>query len=196
LPSIKRVKDLPTVLSREECRRLFHTPKLLKHRILLCLSYSAGLRISELVRLKLEDIDFDRMQIHIRRSKYNKDRYVPLSIYMAQGLKKYYQACQPKIWVLNAKHLGSPLSKRAGQWVVSTYSKQAQISKKVSLHTLRHSYATHLLEDGLDLYSIQKLLGHEHISTTLTYLHVAKTLSKRAHSPFDTLYPQRDAAQT
>lgn len=196
LPSIKQVKNLPTVLSREECRRLFRAPKLLKHRILLCLSYSAGLRISELVKLKLADIDFDRMQIHIRQSKYNKDRYVPLSIYMAKGLKIFLDVHKPKVWLFNAKQAGFPLSKRAVQWVVSTYAKQAGIGKKVSLHTLRHSYATHLLEDGLDLYSIQKLLGHEHISTTLTYLHVAKTLPLRAHSPFDTLYPKKDEAQT
>lgn len=196
LPSIKRIKDLPSVLSRQECRRLFCAPKLLKHRILLCLSYSGGLRISELVKLKLSDIDFDRMQIHIRQSKYNKDRYVPLSTYIAQGLQKYLEAYQPKTWVFNAKKPGFPLTLKAVQWVVRTYTKEAGIAKKVSLHTLRHSYATHLLEDGLDLYSIQKLLGHAHISTTMVYLHVAKTLPQRAHSPFDTLYPKRVEAQT
>lgn len=192
LPSVKRIKDLPNVLSRQECRRLFRAPKLLKHRILLTLTYSAGLRVSELVNLKQADIDFDRMQIHIRCSKYNKDRYVPLSIYMAQGLKKYYYAAQPKDWLFNGPILGIALSTKSVQWVMRTYVKQAGITKKVSLHTLRHSYATHLLEDGLDLYSIQKLLGHANVSTTLVYLHVAKTLPQRAHSPFDTLYPQKD----
>lgn len=196
LPSIKRMKDLPVVLSREECRRLFRAPRLLKHRILLCLVYSAGLRISEVVRLGQVDIDFDRKQIHIRRSKYNKDRYVPLSTYIASGLKKYYDACQPRKWVFNGKQSGEPMSTRGVQWVMRTSLKAANISKSASLHTLRHSYATHLLEDGLDLYSIQKLLGHEHVSTTLIYLHVAQSLSQRAHSPLDTLYPDRGAAQT
>lgn len=196
LPSIKRMKDLPVVLSREECRRLFRAPRLLKHRILLCLVYSAGLRISEVVRLGQTDIDFDRKQIHIRRSKYNKDRYVPLSTYIASGLKKYYDACQPRKWVFNGKQSGEPMSTRGVQWVMRTSLKAANISKSASLHTLRHSYATHLLEDGLDLYSIQKLLGHEHVSTTLIYLHVAQSLSQRAHSPLDTLYPDRGAAQT
>ena len=196
LPSIKRIKDLPVVLSREECRRLFRAPRLLKHRILLCLTYSAGLRISEVANLRQTDIDFDRMQIHIRRSKYNKDRYVPLSSHMARGLKQYYHACQPKEWVFNGKQTATPISTIGIQWVMRTYLKAAHITKKATLHTLRHSYATHLLEDGLDLYTIQKLLGHEHVSTTLVYLHVAQTLPQRAHSPFDTLYSHRDAAQT
>lgn len=195
LPSIKRLKDLPVVLSREECRRLFRAPKLLRHRILLSLVYSAGLRISEVVKLKQADIDFDRMEIHIRQSKYHKDRYVPLSSYIATGLKKYLKACQPKEWLFNGKEYGSPLSTRGVQWLMRSSLKAAGITKKASLHTLRHSYATHLLEDGLDLYSIQKLLGHEHVSTTLVYLHVARTLPKRAHSPFDTLYQKRDASK-
>jgi len=196
LPSIKRLNSLPVVLSREECRRLFRSSKLLKHRILLTLAYSAGLRISEVVNLRQADIDFDRMQIHIRQSKYNKDRYVPLSRYMAQGLKKYYDGCSPKEWVFNGHGPGSPFSQRGAQWVMKSCVKSAGITKKVSMHTLRHSYATHLLEDGLDLYSIQKLLGHAHVSTTLVYLHVAKTLPQRAHSPLDTLYPQTDAVKT
>ncbi|MEM6736175.1 MAG: tyrosine-type recombinase/integrase [Bacteroidota bacterium] len=193
LPSIKRMKELPTVLSRQECKRLFHAPKLLKHRILLCLVYSAGLRISEVIGLKQSDIDFDRMQIHIRRSKYNKDRYVPLSVQVAQGLKKYYEACQPKEWVFVGKDPHAPMSTRGGQFLMRSAVKRAGIEKKVSLHSLRHGYATHLLEDGLDLYTIQKLLGHEHVSTTLVYLHVAQRVARQAHSPFDTLYP--DATQ-
>lgn len=153
-----------------------------------CLIYSAGLRISEVIKLRQADIDFDRMQIHIRCSKYKKDRYVPLAAYMVQGLKKHYAANNPKEWVFNGKAYGSPLSKRGVGWALRSALKKTNIQKKVCVHTLRHSYATHLLEDGLDLYSIQKLLGHEHVETTLVYLHVAQTLQKRAHSPLDTLY--------
>lgn len=196
LPTIKRIKDLPVVFSKNECRLLFKTPKLLKHRILLSLTYSAGLRIAEVCSLHQRDIDFDRKQIHIRQSKYKKDRYVPLSDLMAKGLKKYYHACQPKDWVFNGKSYGSPISKRGIGWVMRTTLKKTGIQKKASLHTLRHTYATHLLEDGLDLYTIQHLLGHEHISTTLVYLHVAHTIQQRGHSPFDTLYNiKKDSTQ-
>ncbi|MEM7009170.1 MAG: tyrosine-type recombinase/integrase [Thermodesulfobacteriota bacterium] len=188
------MKELHTVLSRQACKRLFHAPKLLKHRILLALVYSAGLRISEVIHLKQADIDFDRMQLHIRRSKYNKDRYVPLSVGIATGLKKYYDACQPREWVFVGKDGHSLMSSRGVQSLMRAAVKGAGIKKKASLHTLRDSYATHLLEDGLDLYSIQQLLGHEHVTTTLVYLHVAQRVAQQAHSPFDTLYP--DAGQT
>jgi len=188
LPSIKRLKQLPTVLSKQECKRLFKAPKLLKHRILLTLTYSAGLRISEVSKLKINDIDFDRKIIHIRQSKGNKDRFVPLSALMAKGLKKYYASCNPSQFVFNGQAPGSQLSIRAIQWLCKEAVNAAQIAKQASMHTLRHSYATHLLEDGLDLYSIQKLLGHSHISTTLVYLHVAQTLPVKSFSPLDTLY--------
>lgn len=188
LPSIKRLKELPLVLSKAECRLLFKTPKLLKHRILFTLIYSAGLRIAEVTSLRQADIDFDRMQIHIRRGKGNKDRYVPLSTMMARGLQKYYAAEQPVNWVFNGKSYGSPLSKRAVQWAMRRAVKESGIIKKVTTHTLRHSYATHLLEDGLDIVTIQHLLGHETIQTTMVYLHVAQTTRRRAFSPLDTLY--------
>lgn len=191
LPSIKRLQQLPTVLSKQECRRLFKAPKLLKHRVLLTLTYSAGLRISEVSSLKINEIDFDRMLIHIRQSKGNKDRFVPLSPLMAKGLRKYFQSCSPAKFVFNGQTPGSQLSIRAIQWLCKDAVKAAQIHKRASMHTLRHSYATHLLEDGLDLYSIQKLLGHAHISTTLVYLHVAQTLPIKSFSPLDTLYKKK-----
>ena len=188
LPSIKRLQQLPTVLSKQECKRLFKAPKLLKHRILLTLAYSAGLRISEVSRLKINEIDFDRQLIHIRQSKGNKDRFVPLSTLMAKGLKKYYGSCHPSNFVFNGQAAGSQLSIRAIQSLCKDAVKVAGIEKQASMHTLRHSYATHLLEDGLDLYSIQKLLGHAHISTTMVYLHVAQVLPVKSFSPLDTLY--------
>lgn len=192
LPSIQRIKDLPTVLSQAECRLFFKTPKLLKHRVLLTLIYSAGLRSAEVTNLRQADIDFDRMLIHVRQGKGKKDRYVPLSPYMAQGLKKYYQSVLPKTWVFNGKQYGTPFSKRGVQFVVRTTLKKSGIQKKVTAHTLRHSYATHLLEDGLDIVTIQKLLGHECISTTLVYLHVAQTVTQRAYSPLDILYKKNN----
>jgi site-specific recombinase XerD len=188
LPSIQRIKSLPTVFSRAEVKTLIATPKWKKHRILFALIYSAGLRISEASRLEQRDIDFGRMAIHIRQSKYKKDRYVPLSGYMKKGLQGYYRECRPAKYVFNGKATGSALSTRAIQYIFRESLRKSGIAKKANVHTLRHSYATHLLEDGMDIVSLRGLLGHEDIQTTLDYLHVAQFERSRAHSPLDTLY--------
>jgi integrase/recombinase XerD len=188
LPSIKREKKLPVVLNRSECRALFQAPELLKHRVLLSLMYSAGLRAREVSRLELKDIDSERMMIHIRRSKYNKDRYVPLSPLILEGLRKYYYACQPVQYLFNGNEAGSPLSVRGMQWALRESVKKCKLQKGITLHTLRHSYATHLLEEGMDIVTIKELLGHERIETTLVYLHVARPNRSNVFSPFDRLY--------
>lgn len=188
LPILHRPKKLPIVLSQEECRRLFNTPRLLKHRIILTLIYSAGLRMSELKKLRLEDIDTDRMRIHIRQGKYYKDRYVPLSKLMLQGLRKYVLAVQPKNYLLNGKRTGSPISTAGVRWAMREAVKKSGIRKHAVVHTLRHSYATHLLEMGVDIVTIKNLLGHETIQTTMVYLHVARIEPKSAFSPLDKLY--------
>jgi site-specific recombinase XerD len=191
LPSIKREKKLPVVLNRSECRALFQAPELLKHRVLLSLMYSAGLRAREVSRLELKDIDSERMMIHIRRSKYNKDRYVPLSPLILEGLRKYYYACQPVQYLFNGNGPGSPLSVRGMQWALRESVKKCKLQKGITLHTLRHSYATHLLEEGMDIVTIKDLLGHERIETTLIYLHVARPNRSNVFSPFDRLYSQK-----
>lgn len=188
LPNLKRSNKLPVVLSVSECRRLFQSGRLLKHRILLCLVYSAGLRSQELRNLKLSDLDYDRMMIHIRQTKYNKDRYVPLSPLMTKGLKKYIQACTPKVYLFNGKSIGSALSARGVQWAMKETLKRSGITKEATIHTLRHSYATHLLEYGMDIDTVSKLLGHAHLTTTLIYLHVARLGGSDRYSPFDRLY--------
>jgi len=187
LPSIQRIKSLPVVLSKQECKALFKTPRLLKHRILLALIYSAGLRISEVHRLEQRDVDLDRMLIHIRKSKYKKDRCLPLSVYLKQGLQKYYAACCPDRWVFNGRP-HEPLSQKGIQFVLRESVKKTAIQKPVTVHTLRHSYATHLLEDGLDIVTIKELLGHEHIATTMVYLQITPVQLHKAHSPLDSLY--------
>lgn len=191
LPSLKKDAKLPDILNKAELRKLFVAPALLKHRILLMLIYSAGLRSSELINLKIADIDFERKAIHIRRSKYNKDRIVPLSVYMAVGLKKYLALEQPLTWLFNGKQLGSPYSSKAVSWVMSEAVKATDISKHVTVHSLRHSYATHLIEDGLNIVTVKDLLGHSKIETTMVYLHIAQCPIVQAHSPLDTLYPQQ-----
>jgi integrase/recombinase XerD len=188
LPSIHEPQKLPVVLNRQECIAIFKAPELLKHRVLLSLIYSAGLRAGEASRLKIADIDSGRMMIHIRQSKFNKDRYVPLSPLILQGLRKYYYACQPVEYLFNGNNAGSPLSIKGMQWALRESVKKCKLQKGISLHTLRHSYATHLLEEGMDIVSIKELLGHERIQTTMVYLHVAKPIRSNLFSPFDRLY--------
>lgn len=188
LPSIKRDNKLPVVLNHQECKALFHAPELLKHRVLLTLIYSAGLRAQEASRLQLKDIDSGRMMIHIRQSKYNKDRYVPLSPFVLEGLRKYYYACRPVGFLFNGNTPGTPLSVRGMQWALREAVKKCKLQKGITLHTLRHSYATHLLEYGMDIVTIKELLGHERIETTLIYLHVARPNRSNLFSPLDRLY--------
>jgi integrase/recombinase XerD len=189
LPSLKEEFKLPVILNRSELRELFKAPSLLKHRILLTLIYSAGLRSAEAINLKISDIDFERETIHIRRSKYNKDRVVPLSKLMAKGLRKYLVVEHPYTWLFNGKEPDGRYSVKGLSWVMRENLKKTNIKKDVSLHSLRHSFATHLLEDGVNILVIKDLLGHADISTTMVYLHVANTPSTPAHSPLDTLYP-------
>ena len=188
LPSIKEDNKLPVILNRSELRQLFKAPTLLKHRIVLTLIYSAGLRSQEAINLKLSDIDFERKTIHIHQSKYKKDRIVPLSNYMAKGLKQYISVEHPHIWLFNGKEADGRYSVKGLNWVMRESIKKTSITKEVSLHSLRHSYATHLLEDGVNIITIKELLGHAEIATTMIYLHVAQCPITPAHSPLDTLY--------
>jgi integrase/recombinase XerD len=195
LPSIKREKKLPVVLSREETRRLLAAPKLLKHRVLFGLLYGCGLRCFEARNIQLPDIDFDRKMLHVRQGKGKKDRYVPIGRALCQWLNDYIAVKSNNVWLFNGRPNGraggdfdARYSQRGIQWVVKHAAKQAGIVKNVSAHTLRHSFATHLLEDGLDIVSIKELLGHSRIETTLIYLHVAHYDRVKTYSPLDTLY--------
>ena len=199
LPAIERQEKLPDVLSKEEIKLLLKTPTLLKHRILMALLYDCGLRCLEVRSLQIKDIDLGRRMVHVRQSKGKKDRYVPIGKILADGIKKYIDAERPVNWLFNGKgdaliegrkggDFDSRYSQRGVQWAVKEAVKQAGIKKDVSVHTLRHTYATHLLEDGTDIMTIQKLLGHESIETTMVYLHVAKPSERPPVSPLDRLY--------
>jgi site-specific recombinase XerD len=188
LPSLKQDTRLPIILNRAELKELFRTPALLKHRIVLTLIYSAGLRGQEVINLKLSDIDFERKTIHIRQSKYKKDRIVPLSDLMAKGLKKYISAEHPHVWLFNGKEPDGRYSVRGLSWVMRETLRKTSVKKEVNLHSLRHSYATHLLEEGLNIVTLKELLGHAEITTTMIYLHVAQCPFIKPHSPLDTLY--------
>lgn len=187
LPTLKSDSKLPVVLSREELRRLFTAPRRLKQRVLFSFIYSCGLRIGEVCRLKIGDIDSDRMQIRVVMSKGHSDRYVPLSRYALQGLRKYVRSAKPSVYLFNGKEKGTPLGTSSIQQSFRWAVKHARIRKDVSVHTLRHTYATHLLEEGVDIVTIKELLGHASIDTTMMYLHVAKVNRTNAHSPLDTL---------
>lgn len=191
LPSIERPKKLPVVLSCSEVKQLLKTPKLLKHRLVLAMLYGCGLRCFELRNLQLKDLDFDRRMLHIRQGKGRKDRYVPLSEMQIRGLKRYICAENPVIWCFNGNDReGKPvaLSAMGVQWIVREARKHSGIQKEITTHSLRHSYATHLLEMGLDIMSVKELLGHADIQTTLTYLHVAQLGRQKPFSPLDRLY--------
>ena len=191
LPSLKRDTKLPVILNRSELKELFSAPTLLKQRIVLTLIYSAGLRGQEVINLKISDVDFERMTIHIRQTKYKKDRIVPLSQAMAIGLKKYLAAENPHLWLFNGKDTSGKYSVRGLSWVMRENLKKTSITKDVNLHSLRHSYATHLLEEGLNIVTLKELLGHAEITTTMIYLHVAQCELIKPHSPLDTLYNRR-----
>ncbi len=194
LPTIEGSKKLPVVLSRSEVKQLLKTPKLLKHRLVLAMLYGCGLRCFELRNLQLKDLDFDRKMLHIRQGKGRKDRYVPLSELHIRGLKKYIAAENPVIWCFTGNDSkGNPvaISTRGVQWIVRETRKHSGIPKEITTHSLRHSYATHLLEMGLDIMSVKDLLGHADIQTTLTYLHVAQLGRQKPFSPLDRLYNKK-----
>lgn len=191
LPCIERPKKLPVVLSCNEVKQLLKAPKLLKHRLVLAMLYGCGLRCFELRNLQLKDLDFDRRMLHIRQGKGRKDRYVPLSEMQIRGLKRYICAENPVTWCFNGNDReGKPvaLSAMGVQWIVREARKHSGIQKEITTHSLRHSYATHLLEMGLDIMSVKELLGHADIQTTLTYLHVAQLGRQKPFSPLERLY--------
>ncbi len=155
LPEVIQRYGLPVVLSKEECKRLFAVPKYLKHRIALSLIYSAGLRISEAVKLLISDIDFDRHTIMVRDGKGMKDRCLPLSKVIAIGLHKYMAEFKPQNWLFNSNKIGKPYSTRSIQSAMQQSIAKAGIDKpKASVHSLRHSFATHLLENGVNIVTV------------------------------------------
>lgn len=189
LPKLQGDTRLPVILNRSELKALFSAPPLLKHRIVLALIYSGGLRGREVINLRISDVDFERKTVHIRQSKYKKDRIVPLSGYIAKGLKKYLSIEHPHVFLFNGKDGQSQYSVQGLSWVIKEALKRTSIKKEINLHSLRHSYATHLLEEGVNIVTVKELLGHAQISTTIIYLHVAQLDVVKAHSPLDTLYP-------
>ena len=180
----KNAKTLPNVLSKEETFKLIEVTTNLKHKTLLALIYSAGLRISEAINMKITDIDSQRMLIHVKNAKGKKDRYTLLSTKVLGLLKEYYTIYKPTKFLFEGQ-FGAQYSSRSAQAVLHESARKAGITKQISLHTLRHSFATHLLESGTDLRYIQDLLGHSSPKTTMIYTHVSSTSLKNIINPFD-----------
>lgn len=186
IPRARKKFHLPEVLSRAEVERLLGVVTNMKHRTLLMLTYSSGLRIGETLGLKTGDIDSHRMMIRIHQGKGNKDRYAVLSCVALAQLRLYYQLYRPSVWLFETGK-DQIMSPRTAQIIMQRAVAKAGISKKVSLHTLRHSFATHLMEQGVSLAIIQQLLGHKSLRTTSIYLHVQQYALEKVKSPLDSL---------
>jgi integrase/recombinase XerD len=190
LPRPKKHLQLPKVLGQEELRRLFASPKNLKHKAILFIAYSAGLRVSEVINLRLQDIDREREQIFVHCSKGKKDRYVRLSPLVLDVLEQYYKKSlvKPTNYLFEGQEKGKPYTIRSAQQIFTDAKQKAGILKSTSFHSLRHSFATHLLEKGVDVIFIKEILGHFDIKTTERYLHVRKDVLINIESPIDDLY--------
>jgi integrase/recombinase XerD len=192
LPCAKVPKRLPTVLSPEELRRLFEVARDPKHKALLLTLYGAGLRISEALALKPADVDGKRMLIHVRLGKGAKDRMVKLSAQLLAALRDYWKLRRPKTWLFpRTSDPDRPMEDGTAYRAVVRAARRAGITRRVTPHTLRHSYATHLLDAGTDLRTIQLLLGHRNLKTTSLYVHVSQAKLNAAASPLDRLYAQQ-----
>ena len=185
VPRPRKERKLPAVLSRKDVSRLLEAVDNPKHKAILMLTYSAGLRVGEVIRLKVEDLDEQRRLIRVRGGKGRKDRYTLLSEVALQVVKAYQEAYRPKTWLFPGPKLGSHLSSRTVQKVLERAREKAGIPQHVTVHTLRHSFATHLLEGGTDLRYIQELLGHTSPRTTEIYTHVSQKDLGRIQSPLD-----------
>jgi len=183
----QRAKLLPNVLSKEEVKSILEAPINVKHKTMLSLIYACGLRRSELLNLKSEHIDSKRKLLVIKQSKGKKDRIVPISDKLIVLLRDYYKTYKPETWLFEGQNKGEKYSEQSLQSVLKQALEKCKITKPVTLHWLRHSYATHLLESGTDLRYIQELLGHNSSKTTEIYTHVSTKSLQNIKSPFDVL---------
>ena len=186
IPRPKKPSILPKVIHPQDIKRLFEVTTNLKHNTMLKFCYGMGLRVSEIVAVKITDIDSKNMQVLIERSKGKKDRYVNLPETLLEQLRLYFKEYKPKKFLFEGQY-GEQYSVRSAQKVFSDAMKKAKINKVVGVHGLRHSFATHLLEAGTDITFIQQLLGHNDLKTTQIYIHVSKKSIKNIKSPLDTM---------
>ncbi len=187
MPRPRNEKKLPNILDKTEVKGIFDATTNLKHKALLMVTYSAGLRVGEVVRLQLEDIDSVRMTVHVRKPKGRRERYSILGKKTLEVLRTYFRSYRPSRWLFAGQQRDHHLSERSAEEVFKDSAAGAGIRKKVSIHSLRHSFATHLLECGVDIRYIQELLGHRSMKTTEIYTHVSRHKLSQIQSPIDDL---------
>lgn len=188
IPRHRRSRKFPNILTKDEIQSLFDACDNLRDKCILMTLYGAGLRISEVAGLKVTDIDSKKMQLFIRNAKGSKDRYALLSQANLEILRVYWKSYRPKEWLFYSRvNTGTHITSKAVQNIFHKYIEKANISKKVTVHSLRHSFATHLLESGISIFHIKQLLGHSDISSTCFYLHLLKIESLNVQSPLDLL---------
>jgi len=187
IPHTKSDKKLPVVMSMDEVERVFNAITSLKHRAILMTAYAGGLRVSDVVSLRVSDIDSGRMMIRIDGGKGRRDRYVPLAKYLLVILREYWKAARPKAYLFPGSKEGRHLGTNTVWQACKQAMRDAGLKKNISTHTFRHSFATHLLEHGVDLRTIQILLGHRNLNTTAVYMHVSRKQIESTPSPLDLL---------
>jgi integrase/recombinase XerD len=195
IPFAKKPRTIPSVLSQEEVVRLLNAAPAGRDRVMLQVAYGCGLRLEELLHLRVPDIDSSRMVIHVRQGKGAKDRLVPLSQCLLEELRTYWRQCRPRTWLFPGRIPGAPLTDGGAQSRLRHALKRAGLNKPCSMHTLRHSYATHLLEAGVDVLVLKALMGHSSLQTTARYLHISTHRLQQTPSLLDLLaLPKGSAA--
>jgi integrase/recombinase XerD len=187
VPTARQPQKLPQILSREEVAALIEKTRNLKHRTILMTAYGAGPRLNEICHLKVSDIDSDRMTIRVEQGKGAKDRYTLLSPRLLTELRRYWLAHRPKMWLFTARDPEQPISDHTVHRLYHAAKARAGVTKQGGIHSLRHAFATHLLEAGVDVHTIQRLMGHGHISSTLRYFHLARKHLAKTPSPLELL---------
>ena len=187
IPLAKEAQKLPAILSHEEVTRLLSAAANLKHRLVLMTTYAAGLRVGEAVRLRVTDIDSQRMLIRVEQGKGKKDRYTLLSPRLLDELRQYYRVYRPTEWLFPQRRTHAPMATATALRIYYAAKARADILKDGGIHSLRHAFATHLMDGGTDVVTIQRLLGHCHLKTTARYLHVTRQRIAELVSPLDHL---------
>ena len=187
VPAPRQPQRLPEILSREEVARLIEAPPNPKHRLLLATIYAAGLRVSEAVRLKVGDLDRGRMTLRIEQGKGRKDRVLPLSRKLLDQFEACWKTQPPRLWLFPARHSTRHVDITVAQKVFMMAKLRTSITKRCGIHGLRHAFATHLIESGGDVPTVQRLLGHRSVSTTMRYFHLSQARLATLRSPFDSL---------
>lgn len=193
IPEIKRKRSFPQLLTKEEIQKVFNCTKNLQYKAMFMLAYGSGLRLSEIINLRVCDIDSKQMRIFVSKGKGGKDRYTLLPQTTLEVLREYWRECRTRNWLFVRKDSDERHHKRTVQDSFKRSVQRAGIDKKVTIHTLRHCFTTHLLNEGQDLYAISKLLGHSRLDTTSWYIHLTDSHTLRVQSPLDTMREKSDA---